>query len=88
MITRGMPISRISAAACSGPAPPKAQSVKSRGSRPRSISTERSAPTMLLSAMRTIAIAVSAVDRPSRSATAATARSAESACSPMRPPRK
>ena len=45
--------------ACSGPAPPKAQSVKSRGSRPRSISTERSAPTMLLLAMRTMASAVS-----------------------------
>jgi hypothetical protein len=45
-------------------------SVKSRGSRPRSISTERSAPTMLLSAILRMATAVSSGDRPTRSATA------------------
>ena len=55
----GCPSRASARSTCSGPAPPKAQSVKSRGSSPRSISTERSAPTMLLSAMRTMASAVS-----------------------------
>ena len=36
---RGMPASAIRSLMCGGPAPPKATSVKSRGSRPRSIST-------------------------------------------------
>ncbi len=68
-----MPISRISELACKGVAPPKAQSVKSRGSRPRSISTERSAPIMLVSTIRAIASAVASTSWPSCSATRATA---------------
>ena len=53
--TFGMPSSRASAAACSGPAPPKANSAKSRGSWPRARLTMRIAPAILSLATRTIA---------------------------------
>ena len=54
---RGMPSSRARAAACSGPAPPKAKRVKSRGSAPSDSETMRMAPAMRVSAMRSTAAA-------------------------------
>ena len=41
-----MPTSRMSAPPCTGPAPPKATSANSRGSRPRSIDSRRMRPAM------------------------------------------
>ena len=58
-----MPSSRARAAACSGPAPPKAKRVKSRGSAPSESETMRMAPAMRVSAMRrTASAAASAVE--------------------------
>ena len=51
MTTRGIEISRAIATACSGPAPPKAMSVVSRGSMPRSTETARTASDIAPSAM-------------------------------------
>ena len=50
---RGMPSACASSQACSPPAPPKATSVKSRGSWPRSMETTRSARSMLAFTTRT-----------------------------------
>ena len=46
--TLGRPSSRASAEACSGPAPPKANSAKSRGSWPRDTDTMRIAPAIFM----------------------------------------
>ena len=66
--TSGMPSSRASATACSGPAPPKANSVKSRGSRPRASDTMRMAPAMCVLPSRITAAAASSTSMPSGSA--------------------
>ena len=63
--TFGMPSSRASAAACSGPAPPKANSAKSRGSWPRARLTMRIAPAIRSLATRTIASAAAVASSPS-----------------------
>jgi len=62
--------------------------VKSRGSRPRSISTERKAPIMLVSTIRAIASALASTSWPSRSASRPSAARAAAVSSCMRPPRK
>ena len=64
-----MPSSRASAAACSGPAPPKAKSAKSRGSWPRDSDTMRMAPAILSLAMRRMAAALASASSPSRDPT-------------------
>ncbi len=51
-MTSGMPISCATATACWPPAPPKAHKVKSRGSRPRSTVTCRTAAAMLALTIR------------------------------------
>ena len=71
MTTRGIEISRAIATACSGPAPPKAISVVSRGSMPRLTETARTASDMAPSAMVVIPSAASTVPSPSRSPIAA-----------------
>ena len=58
---RGMKISRAIATACSGPAPPNAISVVSRGSMPRLTETARTASDMAPSAMVMIPSAASTV---------------------------
>ena len=61
--TSGMPSSRASATACSGPAPPKANSAKSRGSWPRASDTMRMAPAICVLPSRiTAAAAASTLD--------------------------
>ena len=64
-ITLGMPSSCASSAACRGPAPPNANSAKSRGSWPRASDTMRSAPAMRSLAMRSTAAAASSASMPS-----------------------
>ena len=51
----GRPSSRASAVACSGPAPPKANSAKSRGSWPRDTDTMRIAPAIFMLPSRSTA---------------------------------
>ena len=65
---RGILNSRPSDAACSGPAPPKAKSVKSRGSYPFDIETILNAPAILSLATRMIAPAAWSTSIPSGSA--------------------
>ncbi len=61
------PTSRMIAAPCSGPAPPKATSTKSRGSWPCSTDSSRVRPAMRWLTMVRIASAVCSTPRPSRS---------------------
>ena len=84
----GMLALTMRSATWTGPAPPKASRVKSRGSSPRSVSTERSAPIMLLLAICTMASAVSSTGLSMAPAIAAMALDAASASSAMAPPRK
>ena len=68
-ITGQAPVSRPSALACSGPAPPNATSAKSRGSKPCCTLTSRSPPSMFSLTMSTMpAAAASALGRPIASA--------------------
>ena len=60
-ITSGMPSSRANAVACIGPAPPKANKEKSRGSSPSDTDTIRVAPAIrVIATCSTAAAAVSA----------------------------
>ena len=68
-----MPSSSAIAAACSGPAPPKASSANPRGSRPRSTVITRSARTISAFATRRMPAAHSATGIPSAAASAPTA---------------
>ena len=68
------------------PAPPKATSANSLGTRPRWTVTTRSAPSIASSTMLTIARAVSSTPVPRASATCATAANAASASSSSSPP--
>ena len=63
-MTGNEPISWATAFACSGPAPPKATSAKSRGSWPRCTETRRRAPAMFSLTMATMPSAASSTDRP------------------------
>ena len=63
IITRGMPSSAARAAACMGPAPPKANSTKSRGSWPRASVAMRIAPAMRSLAIRMTAAAAASASR-------------------------
>ena len=66
-ITGQAPVSTPSALACSGPAPPKATSAKSRGSKPCCTETSRSPPSMFSLTMSTIpAAAASGTRQPHR----------------------
>ncbi len=84
--TRRMSSARATSPACTGPLPPKATRVKSRGSRPRSMVTDRIARAMLALATSLIPWAASSTERPSGAATwawiAARARCASSRSSP------
>ena len=71
-------ISRPSALACSGPAPPKAIRPNSRGSKPRSMLTTRRAACMFSLAMSMIACAACVTSTPRPSAIVPTARLAAS----------
>ncbi len=76
---RATPMSAATAQACSGPPPPNASSVKSRGSCPRSTDTIRSTLAISASTSATIPAAVrstSPSSGPLTDATAARARSA------------
>ena len=83
--TVGIASSCASAAACSGPAPPNANSAKSRGSWPRARLTMRIAPAILSLATRTIAAAAAVASSPSGAPTCSTSAariaSSETACS-------
>ena len=83
---RGMFMARAIWQACMGPAPPKLASTKSRGSRPRSVSTSLIACAMFSQVIEMIASAASSRSMPSRSAILLTARSAASASSASLPP--
>ncbi len=87
--TRGMWRSRASSTACSGPAPPKATSAKSRGSYPRATEITRVALIMCALASRMIPSAASSSDMPKTFATfASMARAARSLRRTISPPRK
>ena len=62
--TFGRPSSRASAEACSGPAPPKANSAKSRGSWPRDTDTMRIAPAIFMLPSLSTAAAAPTPSRP------------------------
>src|SRR2546422_8412030 len=64
-----MPSAWASRQPCTGPEPPKATNVRSRGSRPRSIETTRVASSMLVVTIAWIPHAASSSDRPSGAAT-------------------
>ncbi len=87
MMTGQDPVSRPSALACSGPAPPNATSAKSRGSKPCCTETSRSAPNMFSLTMSMIpAAAASTESRPVASAMVWTAVRAASGSSVISPP--
>ena len=67
-ITGKEPMSSATALACSGPAPPKATSAKSRGSWPRWTETSRSAPAMFSLAIARMPSAAASSERPIASA--------------------
>ena len=86
-MTGHAPVSLPSALACSGPAPPKATSAKSLGSKPCWTLTRRRPPSMFSLTMSTIpAAASSALARPIASATFCTADLAASASRVISPP--
>ena len=87
-ITFGMPSERATAAACSGPAPPKASSEKRRGSWPRSSETILIALAMFSFAISTIDAASSSGPSPIGSPSASIASWIGEASSCMRPARK
>ena len=88
-ITLGMCSSRAIASTCSGPAPPEATSAKSRGSKPFSTDTSRTASDILAMAISTIACAAATVSISSGLAIfSAMPRRAPSASSTIWPPRK
>ncbi len=62
MMTGHAPVSRPSALACSGPAPPNATRAKSRGSKPCWTETRRRAPNMFSLTMSMIPAAASSTD--------------------------
>ena len=75
--------------ACTGPAPPKASSMKSRRSWPRMVEIALIASSIFTSMMRIMPSAASGTSRPSGLATAASiAARALAASSRIRPPRK
>ena len=86
--TSGTPSIAASSAACSGPAPPKATSANSRGSRPRSTVIERIVCAMFALATVRMPAAASRRSIPSSSASRSTAASARSVCNGISPPRK
>ncbi len=86
--TRGMPSASASSQAWSGPPPPKASSVKRRGSWPRSTDTRRMARSMAALATRTTASAAASTVTPISAASAPTAARADASCSAICPPRK
>src|SRR2546425_270300 len=88
--TRGIPISWARASACIGPAPPKAISVKSRGSCPRWIEISRIAEVIRATAIVTMpsASASTVIGPPRRRPRSATAPWARPASSAIAPPRR
>ena len=87
MITGHAPVSLPKALACSGPAPPKATSAKSRGSNPCCTDTRRSAPNMFSLTMSTMpAAAASTLPSSIASAMVLTAACAACASSVISPP--
>ena len=88
-ITRGIPSARASRQPCTGPEPPKATSVRSRGSRPRSIETTRVASSMFVFTIAWTPHAASASGSPRGRATfASSARAAPAASRRIEPPAK
>ena len=79
-------ISLASALACSGPAPPKAISAKSRGSKPCCTETSLSAPNMFSLTMSMMPAAARLRSRPKAVATVCTAVTAASTSSFISPP--
>jgi len=88
-MTPAMPRSRAMRPACTGPAPPKASSMKSRRSWPRMVEIALIASSIFTSMTRIMPSAASGTSRPSGLATAASiAARALAASSRIRPPRK
>ncbi len=86
-ITGQAPVSRPSALACNGPAPPNATSAKSRGSKPCCTETSRSPPSMFSLTMSTMpAAAASGLGSPIASAIVPTAARAAATSRVISPP--
>ena len=86
--TRVMPSPSASSQACCGPAPPKATSVNSRGSKPRSSEIARTARSIVAFTTRTTPSAAASTSAPIASASRASADRAAPRSSGIRPPRK
>ncbi len=86
---RGIPSACAMRQPCTGPEPPKATKVRSRGSRPRSMETTRVASSMFVLTIVWMPHAASSSESPSGRATRSSiARAAAPACSLIEPPAK